>query len=68
MLKKFTVLPGHSFRLPDGSLVEAGGTVELPSDVAASHAMKVAEIFIDQPLPPLEEPRDQPGFTPRAVS
>ena len=63
MLKKFTVLPGHSFRLPDGSLVEAGGVVELPSDVAFAHARKVAEVVFEAPEPLVE----QPGFIPRAV-
>ena len=40
-MPKYRILPGGSFRLPDGSLLAAGADIDLATDVAAMHPGKV---------------------------
>lgn len=37
----YTIRPGHSFRMPDGSLKTGGDQIELATDVAVTHAGSV---------------------------
>ena len=57
-MKKYTVRPGATFRMPDGSLAEAGAVIELPSDVAATHSNFVSEVADE----PAAEPAAEAGF------
>lgn len=50
----YTIRQGCSFVMPDGTLKQAGETIELPTDVAATHAG-----LLD--APPAAEP-DQTQF------
>ncbi len=44
-MPKFKILPGYSFKQPDGSTLQEGQTIELDDLAAKAHAGKV------EPLP-----------------
>lgn len=48
-MPKFRILPGHSFKQPDGSYLQEGETIELDDLAAQSHLGKV------EPLPDAQE-------------
>lgn len=58
-MKTYTITSG-SFRLDDGTLKQAGETVELHDDVAALHAGKL------QPVEPAADPAPAGGAEPHA--
>lgn len=41
MIREYIIAPGHSFRMPDGTVLDAGKPIELDDDLAALHAGKV---------------------------
>jgi hypothetical protein len=43
-VNKFFRIRSGAFRMPDGSLKEAGDEIELPSDVAMAHADRLEEV------------------------
>ena len=45
-MPQYRILPGGSFKLPDGTLKTAPEVIELPTDVAAMHA-GVVELVTD---------------------
>ncbi len=47
-MKTYRIRSGGSFRAADGSLKTAGDTIELPSDVAATHAGVLDELTPEQ--------------------
>lgn len=58
----YRILPGGSFRQPDGSLLTAGADIDLATDVAAMHPGKVDLLPEAAPdAAPAEPPADQPA-------
>lgn len=47
----YRIRPGHSFRLPDGSVQTGGAVIELGTDVAAVHPSAVELIDETHPAP-----------------
>ena len=52
-MDRYRIKPGASFKLPDGTLKTAGDEIDLPSDVAASHAGSLDKVG---PVPTPETP------------
>lgn len=46
-MPQYRIRPGGAFRMPDGTLKEAGETIDLATDVAATHA-QVLDLVPDE--------------------
>ena len=47
----YKIRPGHSFRVDDGSVKQAGDVIELGSDVAQMHIEKIQFVSMGAPAP-----------------
>lgn len=50
-MKRYIVNHGHRLRMPDGSIVEAGGVVEFDEALAQLHAERLTEQAPDRAEP-----------------
>jgi hypothetical protein len=54
-MPQYRILPGGSFKLPDGTVKTAGEDIELDTDVAAMHSTVVAPLVADDQPPTHQE-------------
>lgn len=50
-MPRFRILPGGSFKLPDGTLKTTGDEIDLDSDVADSHSRVLEALKDEAPAP-----------------